>query len=70
MGLVNTGSTRTSRAHLVEEHWELLVPRVAVLLEHSPPQLGPLVDNDLAPVTVGGAVHQELCGGGGEGRLY
>ena len=45
--------------YFVEEERELLVPRVPVLLEHAPPQLGPLVHHHLAHVTVRSVVIQE-----------
>ena len=44
---------------LVEEEGELVIPRVAVLLEHPPPQLGPLVYQHLADVAIRGVVIEE-----------
>ena len=45
--------------NLVEEEGELVIPRVSVLLEHPPPQLGPLVHQHLADVAIGGVVIEE-----------
>ena len=40
--------------YFIEEERELLVPRVPVLLEHAPAQLGPLVHHHLAHGAEGG----------------
>ena len=44
---------------LIEEERELVIPRVSVLLEHPPPQLGPLVHQHLTDVAIGGVVIEE-----------
>ena len=47
-------------SYFVEEERELLIPRVSVLLEHAPAQLGPLVHHHLAHGAEGrGAVGAE-----------
>ena len=46
-------------SYFVEEERELRVPRVPMLLEHAPPQLGPLVHHHLAHVTVRSVVIQK-----------